>query len=63
MSQIDPEFPAQGEFPWANKMNTALGLMVTQGNANDAALAELNATDLPWGDATIPTLMFENGLA
>lgn len=60
MSQIDPDFPVQGERPWGNKLNAALGEMVDQGNASDAELsgrlsdASLGETYLPFGYKTIP---------
>ena len=59
MSQIDPDFPIQGETPWGDKLNDALEEMVGQGNAteevvNEGRLSEasLNSTYAPLASPT-----------
>jgi len=61
MSQIDPDFPIQGETPWGDKLNDALEEMVGQGNAteevvNEGRLSEasLNSTFATKADVGAP---------
>lgn len=51
---IDPDFPAQGEKPWGNKLNAALGEMVDASNENEARLPLVLGPTDPIPEGTAP---------